>query len=609
MDTKKILWVRLDAIGDAILSASMLPHIYREFDNARITVVCTDNTAELYEACPFVESVIGVDKMRLYFDHRYREEIVLKLRANHFDLAFDSTCSWSEVGDLFLVGSQANKRYAFENLRAISPKVMAKRRKVFTDLVPYDHDYEPEMDRYREFLGAIGIEVQELEPIVWTTVDDDKYADQVFAEHSLVPERTIALFAFGRSHMRTYPYYGEALSDVCKERGFSVIALGDSSAFGFNESCLGVMEVPTVNLSGKTTLRQSAAVLKRCRLAVGAETGLGHLACAVGVPNVIVIGGGHIGRFMPYSARTSLVTLPLECFNCDWNCKFQRAHCVMDIAPEVIEVAVRETLRTRSKKPRIFVHSESKWSGEKDMPRWRSDFRFIKPGSVEIIPVEFETRFKKNEASSIDSLSLEKPEAVAQALEAARSLRDQGKFEESVSILDVAIGENAAHPDLMDLKAEIYLQLGRVDEAKEILWSTTMRFPFDVKALNDIVVVEIMQMRYESALGLLKRVINIDPENSVALTNLRFIENALLLENKLADAEQSIMRGEFESARRSLDEIVDVYPDNQDALTDLAIVEAREGNNGEALKILQAVMAENPDNEFAAQLMDKMLLQ
>ncbi len=362
-------------------------------------------------------------------------------------------------------------------------------------------------------------------------------------------------------------------------------------------------------MSGKTTLRQSAAILRRCRIAVGAETGLGHLACAVGVPNVIVIGGGHAGRFMPYSSTTSLATLPLECFDCDWNCKYQRAHCVMDVAPEVVEFAVRETLRKKADKPRLFIHPQSRYTQGENMPAWKIACKFLKFENLEVIPAEFEPKPRKERAPLRTFKTDMRPAAVQAALEKAKALRDAGRADESLWVLEKAIDENDRFPGLMVMKAELYVQAGMIEEAKEILWATLLRFPFAVDALNNIVVVEILQMRYESALGLLKRVLDIDPENAIALSNLQFIESGLLVRSKLASAEQSIMNGEFKSARESLTEIVHTYPDNQDALTDLAIVEAQEGNHGEALKILQMVIAENPSSEFAAELMERMLLR
>ena len=38
-------------------------------------------------------------------------------------------------------------------------------------------------------------------------------------------------------------------------------------------------------------------IIKKSCMAIGAETGLAHIACAFNVPNVVLLGGGHYGRF------------------------------------------------------------------------------------------------------------------------------------------------------------------------------------------------------------------------------------------------------------------------------------------------------------------------
>jgi len=98
---------------------------------------------------------------------------------------------------------------------------------------------------------------------------------------------------------------------------------------------------------------------------VGGETGLAHMACAVGTPNVVVLGGGHFGRFMPYSPLTTCAILPLLCFQCDWKCPYDRAHCVKDLAPEVVTRAIRTALDAPSDKPRIVSQEswEQPWGG------------------------------------------------------------------------------------------------------------------------------------------------------------------------------------------------------------------------------------------------------
>jgi pyruvate-formate lyase-activating enzyme len=86
----------------------------------------------------------------------------------------------------------------------------------------------------------------------------------------------------------------------------------------------------------------------------------------VGTPNVIMLGGGHFGRFMPYSPLTSTVCLPLSCYGCNWRCRHARAHCVQDVAPEVVEVALREALERGSPRPRLYLQHWSFAPGPPD---------------------------------------------------------------------------------------------------------------------------------------------------------------------------------------------------------------------------------------------------
>ncbi len=616
MERKKILWVRLDAIGDTILAASMLAHIYEKFDKPRITVLCEEHTAEIYEASPYVEKVIGAGKMRLFLDSKYRNGIVQYLREAGFDIALDTTCSWIQLSDLFLVGSMAKEKIAFENLAQIPTETMEKRRKVFTRLVSFRAPYEPEMERYRDFLADMGIDVPGLNATIWTMPEDDAFAERLFAEENLVPGLTLALFAFGRSHLRTYPYYGEALRDVCAERGFSVIAFGDGAAYKFNQACLDEVGVRSLNLSGKLTLRQTAAVMRKCRMAVGAETGLAHMACAVDIPNVIVIGGGHLGRFMPYTPKTSLVTLPLDCFNCDWSCRYEKAHCVMDVDPSVIEYAVRQTLESNSTSPRLFVHPAESWEGGKGKPSWRMVEKFIRPGVVEVISPPVGERALRKRPADGSAFSLmrggkggKKPLSVTETMSRVEALRDEGRIEDAIDAIESGLRENPGYPDLMNLKAELILQGGNVEAAKEILWEAVLSFPFDTNLLNNISVIEVMQGRHDSALGMLQRVLEIEPKNETALSNLQYIQNEIEARTRLVEAEESILMEDYSAARKLLAEILAAYPSHEDALCDLAVVEAREGNTDAALRYLQRVLGANQSNEYAVQLMEKLLLR
>jgi len=210
----------------------------------------------------------------------------------------------------------------------------------------------------------------------------------------------VALFTGARTEHKVYKHYGKALRTICKKVGYTVIALGAAKDYELNQQNLNSIGVDSMNLSGQTTLRQTAGILKHCHLAVGADTALAHISCAVETPNVILLGGAHFGRFMPYSPLTSVVCLPLECYGCDWQCRCDKIHCVRDISAEVFSEAIRRTLGASSQKPRVFVQGASLWNPAPSEPAWKRVDQFLNPDAVEIVTLESHTPAVDNTHSS-----------------------------------------------------------------------------------------------------------------------------------------------------------------------------------------------------------------
>jgi ADP-heptose:LPS heptosyltransferase/SAM-dependent methyltransferase len=357
-DVSRILWIRTDAIGDALLSMAMLPRIAARFPQASLTVVCQEQQVPLYEACPHVAAVIGYHRTRAYEDEGYRAGIAERIKAVGADLCLNSVYSREPIGDLWAAACGAARRIGHRgdshNMSEEQHRVLDP---VYTDLLPSGESHALELDRHEAFLRFLGCDGAGLQPRVWFTDADRAAAEAVFARHRLDPARTLALFAGAQFDMRVYDGFGEALAGVCAEQGLRLVALGAARERDLNQAHLDRVGNDPVNLCGELDLRTCAALLARCRLAVGAETGLAHMACAVGTPHVVVLGGGHFGRFMPYSPLTSAAVLPLDCYLCDWACRHSRSHCVKDLHPGVLEAAVRRTLEKRSDLPRVFAQA------------------------------------------------------------------------------------------------------------------------------------------------------------------------------------------------------------------------------------------------------------
>lgn len=321
-DYKSIIWLRLDSIGDAILSSSMLPYIKERFNNASITVVCQEHVARLYEECPFVNDIIITPfDARDASPERFRN-IPERIKGKNPDMLLNSVFSAHYLSDMSSL-TYIPERFSF-------------RGDDYNNIIPNKGQWELELLKHQRFLSGLGIQVPSLQPQVWLSSDDE-----VKAKSMTNSNKYIVLFAGVRTRERFYDRYWEAL------KGFNhfIIVLGSGKDYDLNQEQLDKSGCKGLNLSGKLSLRQSIAIIKLAKLAVGGETGLAHAACAVGTPNVILLGGGHYGRFMPYNSLTSIIDNKTNCFQCNWFCKSGLNYkCIKEIKPSKIKEAINKCL-------------------------------------------------------------------------------------------------------------------------------------------------------------------------------------------------------------------------------------------------------------------------
>ena len=90
---------------------------------------------------------------------------------------------------------------------------------------------------------------------------------------------------------------------------------------------LGKSELPLehinlINLINKTTLVESMSIIKNANFVIGNETGLTHFAYLNKIFTVVILGGGHYGRFLPlpFDFYIEPVIYNMDCFECGWHC-------------------------------------------------------------------------------------------------------------------------------------------------------------------------------------------------------------------------------------------------------------------------------------------------
>jgi len=95
-----------------------------------------------------------------------------------------------------------------------------------------------------------------------------------------------------------------------------------------------------INLAGKHSIMESAAILYFSNLFIGNDSGFTHIAKALHKPLIGIIGGGSNGYFIPYSQKQEEVYLfkTMNCFKCEWRCIHKKPYCLTDVSvDEVME--------------------------------------------------------------------------------------------------------------------------------------------------------------------------------------------------------------------------------------------------------------------------------
>jgi heptosyltransferase-2 len=290
---KKVLVLKTDEIGDFVLATAFLRELRLMLPNARITLLVNPTVYNLAELCPYADEII-IYKQSV---PRYIRPFILPwralklgyctLRQKHFDIAlmprWDTDGHYSAYVAYF---SCAKRRVGYAESVNSRKQIMNKGFDLMFTEVLHDEMPKHEVEIYLNFIHYLGGKPSSDSLELWIDSNDENIADQIL--NNISTKMLVAFCPGAGAADRQWP------SDRFVELGQWLKKLYDSSFIiigGANDINLGkyikeALNQETIDLAGRTTLRQTAALLKRCHLYVGNDTGSMHIAAAVGVPIV-----------------------------------------------------------------------------------------------------------------------------------------------------------------------------------------------------------------------------------------------------------------------------------------------------------------------------------
>ncbi|HZP61481.1 MAG TPA: glycosyltransferase family 9 protein [Opitutaceae bacterium] len=164
------------------------------------------------------------------------------------------------------------------------------------------------------------------------------------------PGKTLAIAPFGSSRIRDLPIEGVAacIIQAKKSRGLSselLVPPGGEKQYRQFAARLGDLDAP-VELRSTPTTNDLVDRLAGSMAVLTTETAIAHLATALDLPMLCVVGGGHYGLFSPWSRseRQVWLTHRTPCFNCNWHCSQSEPYCITHVAPREMAAALERVL-------------------------------------------------------------------------------------------------------------------------------------------------------------------------------------------------------------------------------------------------------------------------
>jgi len=280
---KKILIVRLDRIGDVVLSTPVIKALRDACPESHIAFMVRPYTADLVKNNPYLNEVIIYDK----------EGPERGLLGN---LKFIWALAWKRF-DIAIILHPTARAHIVTFFSGIPRRIGYDKKmgSLLTKRIPHTKQLglKHESDYSLDILSYIGIETEEKMLCVPVNAESECRIGELFAKNGINGQDTVIVVNPGAScpSKRWRPENFAKVSDTLAERyDAKIVIISDSRDKYFADSVSKEMKAKSLNLAGLTAVKDLASVFKRSDLFISNDSGPVHIACATGVPVIAIFG-------------------------------------------------------------------------------------------------------------------------------------------------------------------------------------------------------------------------------------------------------------------------------------------------------------------------------
>jgi heptosyltransferase-2 len=332
---ESVLVIRFSSLGDVVLSSAVVEAVLDALPDCRITILTKSVYAPVFASDRRVARIIGIEGNETPAE-------IAKRTGGRFDAVIDLHGSLRSV----LVGAFIRARVkARVNKHSFARRLMIWSRNRFRRRFDV-------LGSFLETLRPLGIESRSFPRVLPGAAALDK-ADVLLSSLRTSSARLIGLAPGSRHPTKRWGALSWArLAEKLEMRGGIPIFIGDAGDASFVEEVRSLTSVNSLSLAGSSDLAATIGIIARLDSLVCNDSGIMHLAGALGVPFAAVFGPTHpdLG-FTPGYRYGAVLHAGLPCSPCSLHggapCRLGDHRCMEAITPDAVLDELDRTVRLK----------------------------------------------------------------------------------------------------------------------------------------------------------------------------------------------------------------------------------------------------------------------
>ena len=330
-----ILIIKLRYLGDVLLATPTLHAIKVARPDVRVTMMVNRGTEDVLSGNPDVDETLVLDKGSLAAQWL----LVTGLRRRRFDTVIDLTdgdrsafLSWIS-GASIRIGFNDEHRW---------------RGRCYTEVVQPAPGVRHRIDRDLEVLKYISIPVGSKDPQLWLTPEEENSADHLLDQLGVQRSQPMVILQPGaRYWFKAWPSerFAELADRLTSQYSCQVLIGGSDQDIDLAQQIRQMAKCSPTIMTGRTTIKQFAAIAKKSALFVGCDSGAMHIATAVSTPVVALFGPSSPLEWGPRGGPSDVVYMGLDCRACFHpTCHRGEGNCMRLITVDAVYASAQRML-------------------------------------------------------------------------------------------------------------------------------------------------------------------------------------------------------------------------------------------------------------------------